>query len=172
MAASMRAQRRYLGPFYSERSPVIPVPRLADERAQPGVPGELLGTAEPGDVPELGGDRVPENPGDARRGHQERDIRVVRAGCLQVGRAPVDLGVEFVDHSETGGKRGGPWLGDRKAREQLSALRPEEVGHRHGMTEGDQGGVDPVLEGGPVAHEVEPEAGPLPLGPDGRVGQL
>jgi hypothetical protein len=39
------------------------------------------------------------------------------------------------------------------------------------VAEGDEGGVDPVLEGGPVADEVEPEAGPLPLGADGRVGQ-
>ena len=31
--------------------------------------------------------------------------------------------------------------------------------------------MDPVLEGGPVAHEVEPEAGPLALGPDRRIGQ-
>jgi len=39
------------------------------------------------------------------------------------------------------------------------------------VTEGDEGGVDPVLERAPVTHEVEPEAGPLALGADLRVGQ-
>jgi hypothetical protein len=39
------------------------------------------------------------------------------------------------------------------------------------MAEGDQGRVDPVLERRAVADEVEPEAGPLALGPGLRVGQ-
>jgi hypothetical protein len=39
------------------------------------------------------------------------------------------------------------------------------------VAEGDQGGVDPVLERGPVAHEVEPEPRPLALRPNRRIGQ-
>jgi hypothetical protein len=41
-----------------ERAPVIPAARLADDRAEPGVPRELLGRGEPADVPDLGSDRV------------------------------------------------------------------------------------------------------------------
>jgi hypothetical protein len=97
---------------------------------------------------------------------------MIGTGCLQVGRAALDLvGLELVDDPEARGKGRRPGLGDGQAREQLASLRPEEVAHRDRVAEGDEGGVDPVLEGGPVAHEVEPEAGPLPLGPNRRVGE-
>ena len=39
------------------------------------------------------------------------------------------------------------------------------------MAEGDEGGVDAVLQGRAVANEVEPEACPLALRADRRVGQ-
>ena len=47
---------------------------------------------------------------------------------------------------------------------------PEEVRDRDGMAERDERRVDAVLQGRPVAHEVEAEASPLPLGAD-RGGQ-
>ena len=48
---------------------------------------------------------------------------------------------------------------------------PEEVRDRDGMTEGDERGVDAVLQGRPVADEVETEASTLPFGPHRWVGQ-
>ena len=154
-----------------ERTAIVAAARLADDRAQPGVPGELLGGREPGDVAELGGDRVPEHPGDSGDAHEQWDIRVIGASRLQVGRAPLDLRLELVDEPQARGQGGRPGLGDGQAREQLASLRPEEVAHRDRVTERDQGGVDAVLERRPVAHEVEPEPRALALCPDGRVGQ-
>jgi len=92
-------------------------------------------------------------------------------GCLQVGRALLDLGPELVDDPQAAREGRRPGLGDGEAREELAALGPEEIAHRNRMAEGDQGGVDPVLERRPVADEVEPEARPLPLGPNRRIGQ-
>ena len=103
--------------------------------------------------------------------HEQRDVRVVGTHRPQLGLAGGDLGVELVDEAEARGERGRPGLGDRERGEELPTLRPEQVGDRDRVAEGDEGGVDPVLEGGPVADEVEPEAGPLALGPDRRVGQ-
>ena len=64
------------------------------------------------------------------------------------------------------GEVGRPGLGQRqasraaRARDCRTGRTPDRV------AEGHQGGVDPVLERGPVADQVEPEAGPLALGAD------
>ncbi len=70
----MSAPAQVLGVVLGDGSPVIPTARLADEGTQPGVPGELLGAGEPADVADLGGDRVPEHPGDPGGGHEQGDI--------------------------------------------------------------------------------------------------
>ena len=49
-----------LGPVLGQRPTDIAVARLAHDRAETGVAGELLGTGEPADVADLGGDRVGE----------------------------------------------------------------------------------------------------------------
>ena len=55
--------------------------------------------------------------------------------------------------------------------EHLTTLKPEESRHRAGLSEGHQGGMDPVLQHHPVADQVETEPGPFPLAPDGRIGE-
>jgi hypothetical protein len=57
----------------------------------------------------------------------------------------------------------------RTALATVATLVPDEVSDRHRMAEGDERGVDAVLQCRPMADEVETEAGPLPLGPDHRV---
>lgn len=69
-----------LGSVSGERSPAVSAARLADDRAQACVSGELLGRAEPGDVADLGGDRV--GPGSSRS--QVRSAEARRRG----GRRP------------------------------------------------------------------------------------
>jgi hypothetical protein len=42
---------------------------------------------------------------------------------------------------------------------ERSAADAEQVGHRAGVPEGEQGGVDAVLQRGAVADQVQPPAG-------------
>ena len=139
---------------------------------RPVYPASFFGLANRADVAQLRGDRVAQYPGDPGDGHEQGNVRVVGTLRPEVPLAGVDLRVELVDEAQARGASGGPGLGDRKAREELPAPGPEEVAHRDRVAEGDEGGVDPVLEGRPVADEVKPEARSLALGPVGRVGQL
>ena len=72
---------------------------------------------------------------------------------------------------QRGGGVGGPGLGQRQPGQQLPAAGAEQVRHRARMAEREQGGVDPVLQRGAVAHQVQPPAGPFPLGAHRRGGQ-
>ena len=38
------------------------------------------------------------------------------------------------------------------------------------MPEGDQAGVDPILQLHPMLHQMQPEPGPFPVGAHGRIG--
>ena len=59
IAASISAQRRYLGPCL-DSGPRRSCPGLVHPGAQSGVAGQLHGRGEPVDVADLGGDRVAE----------------------------------------------------------------------------------------------------------------
>src|SRR4029077_18037759 len=52
-----------------ERATAVLAARLADERAESGVPGQLLWAREPSDVADLRSDRVREHPADTGHGH-------------------------------------------------------------------------------------------------------
>jgi hypothetical protein len=65
--------------------------------------------------------------------------------------------------------RGRPGLRDGELSQPVAPGDPEQVCHGDRVAEGHARGVDAVLQGRPVAHEMEPEAGPLPLGADLRV---
>jgi hypothetical protein len=111
----------------------------------------------------------PQHRPDARHGPQQRHVGM--AGRAQRRLAAVDLGVEQVDEPQRGGHVTGPRLGQLEAGQQPPAGGAEQVRHRAGMAEGQQRGVDPVLQRGAVAHQVQPPAGPLPLGAHRRVRQ-
>ena len=63
-----------------------------------------------------------------------------------------------------GGWRGWSFSRARAAKTPLqpASRQAEEVADRAGAAEGEQGGVDTVLEGAAVVHEMEAEAGSLP----------
>ena len=96
---------------------------------------------------------------------------MVRSEAPQLRLAATDLTLEVIDHAQAGGEGRGPGLRDGEPLEQLSAALAEEVGHGHRMAEGDERGVDAVLERDPMTDQVEPEAGPLTGSADRRVGQ-
>ena len=100
---------------------------------------------------------------------------MVGTGSPQVPFDAGDLCVQLVDEPERRLDVAPPRLGELQTIEQLAAAHAEEVGHRTGMAEGHEAGVDPVLERRAVLHEVQAEAGPLSIGahrgtrqPDGR----
>jgi hypothetical protein len=113
----------------------------------------------------------PQHRSDPRHGPQQRHVGMVGAGRAQRRRAAVDLLVEAVDQPQRGRDITGPRLGQRQAGQQPPAGGAEQVRHRAGMAEGQQGGVDPVRQRGAVTHQVQPPAGPLPLGAHRRVRQ-
>ena len=90
----------------------------------------------------------------------------------QIPLARLDPLLGLPDELEALGEDRVPGLGDRQLREVRPAGLPEQVPHRDRVAVGDQGGVDPVLEGGPVADQVLAEATDLPGAPGRDVGQL
>src|ERR1035437_910185 len=62
-----------------ERPTDIAVARLAHDRTQPGVSGELLGAREAGDVADLGGNGVGQKRTHARNGQEQWYVGVVGA---------------------------------------------------------------------------------------------
>lgn len=89
---------------------------------------------------------------------------MVGAEAGELDLAAADLGLERIEADEAPLERRGPGLGQLERREQLPSPDPEEVRHRDRVAEGDERGVDPVLDGGAVACESEPMAGTLALG--------
>jgi hypothetical protein len=83
----------------------------------------------------------------------------------------VDLAVEVVDQMRAGVDGAAPRLRDVEAVQQLAAGDTEEVGDRAGVAEGNQRGVDAVLEHRAVLDQVHPRARLLALAPDPWVGQ-
>jgi hypothetical protein len=81
---------------------------------------------------------------------EEWDRGVVGAESAEVALTGVDLRPQLIDHPQARGKRLRPRLRRGKPGEQLAAGHPEQVRDRHWVTEGHQGRVDPVLQGGPV----------------------
>jgi hypothetical protein len=73
--------------------------------------------------------------------------------------------------SRPGVDRRTPWRRDLETVPQLAAGDTEQVGDRAGVPEGDQRGVDAVLEHRAMLDQVQPEASQLALAPDRRVGQ-
>jgi hypothetical protein len=96
---------------------------------------------------------------------------VVGAPALELDGQPGDLHLQVVDQLEAGVDVPTPRVGDRQAIEQIAAGMAEQIRHRTRVPEGDQRGVDAVLQRGAVADQVEPEPGQLALAPDARVGQ-
>jgi hypothetical protein len=96
---------------------------------------------------------------------------VVGAEPAQLRLAAGDLLVELVDQAQARRDGARPRLGQLHAGEQLPAADAEQVGDGAGLAVREQGRVHALLQAGAVADEMEPEAGPLPLRPHGRVGQ-
>ena len=81
------------------------------------------------------------------------------------------LSVQGVDERDAGGDVALPGLGQGESPQVLASPRSEQVAHRTGMAEGQQGGVDAGLQARALAHQVQAKAGPLALGAHERVGQ-
>jgi hypothetical protein len=96
---------------------------------------------------------------------------VVGALAFELNGQPGDLQLEVVDQRQADVDVASPRIGDGEPVEQLAAGVPERVGDRARMAEGDQRGVDAVLQRRAMADEVQPEAGRLALAAKGRVGQ-
>ena len=154
-----------VGAVLAQRAAAIAVAGLLDLRGQPGVPDQLGGGGEAGDVTDLGGDREGEDPGDAGAGDQPWHVAVVGAEAAQLALAGVDLLVERVDQGEAGRRRRAPGLRQGQPLEQPPAADAEQVAARGGDAMGDQDRVDAVLERGPMPDQVEAEAGALALPP-------
>src|SRR6266545_2190099 len=73
-----------VGPVLAQRPAAVALAGLVDLGAEAGVADQLARCREAGDVADLGGDREPEDPGDARAGHQQRDVVVVGAQLAQL----------------------------------------------------------------------------------------
>ena len=82
----------------------------------------------------------------------------------QLGLAGGDLLVEVLDETQARRRGGEPGLRQIEASEELLSAHAEEVGDRTRESMRNQGGVDAVLEGRAVTHQVEAETGPLALG--------
>jgi hypothetical protein len=96
---------------------------------------------------------------------------VVGAQPAQLPFAPVDLDVQVVDQAHRGGGGPRPRLRQLQPVQQLPPARAEQVSGRARPPEGQQRGVNSVLQRGPVPDQVQPEAGPLPLRTHPRGGQ-
>ena len=96
---------------------------------------------------------------------------MVGAHAPQLGLAGRDLAIERIDKPQAGGERGRPGFRDRQRGEELAASHAEQVGDGDRVPKGDEDRVDAVLQGRPVAHQVQAEASPLPLRADRGVGQ-
>jgi hypothetical protein len=94
----------------------------------------------------------------------------VGAEPAQVVLAGVDLGFQVVDQRQRGGHVASPRRGQVKAGKQRPTVSAEQVTDWAGMPKRQHSRVDAVLQAGAVAHQVQPEAGPLPLGAHPRVG--
>src|SRR6266508_3177100 len=160
-----------VGSVFAQRAAPVASARLLDAWAEAGVAGELAGRREAVDVADLGGDREGEDPADPGAGQQQRDVSVVGAERSQLALAAVDLLVEGVDQGERGGQRRGPRLWQLQPLEQPAAAGAEEVAARVGHAVLEEDRVDAVFERASVLDQVQPEARPLTLGPDRRVGQ-
>jgi len=147
-----------------ERPAPIGAAGLIDTRTQAGVAAQLLRRGEALDVADLGGDRVAEHPGDAGHAHEQRHVAVLGAERSQLAVDPRDLAVELVDHRDGGQHPAVPGLGKVKAPEQLSPPATEQVTDRAAVPEGQQLGVDAVLERAALVHQEQPPASPLALG--------
>ena len=162
MAASMSAQRRYLGPFLGERAAAVLAAGLVDARAQAGVAAasRATRTGRCRRSRRRSCSRAPRrsrgrSSAAGRRGGRRRGARSSRS------ISAISL-VELVDHAERGEHVAAPRLGELEAREQLAPCAPNrsETGQ---AAEREQLRVDAVLERAAVAHEVQPPAGPLAL---------
>jgi hypothetical protein len=88
---------------------------------------------------------------------------VVGALALELDRQPRDLQLEVVDELQADVDVASPRVGDGEALEQLAAGMPEQIRDRARVTEGDQRGVDAVLQRGAVANQVQPKARVCPM---------
>src|SRR5919201_4790123 len=145
--------------------------RLLDPGAEAGVAGQLARAREALDLADLGGDREREDPADPGDREQERDVSVVGAERAQLALAAVDLVVELVDQAQARLQRSCPRLGQRQPLEQPPAAGAEQVAARVGDAVLEEERVHPVLQRASVLDQMQPEARPLPLTPDRRVGQ-
>jgi hypothetical protein len=84
---------------------------------------------------------------------------------------PGDLQLEVVDQPQADLDVASPRVGDGQAVQQLAAGVTEEVGDRARVAEGDQRGVDAVLQRRAVPDQVQPKARRLALAANRRVGQ-
>jgi hypothetical protein len=65
--------------------------------------------------------------------------------------------VQVVDEGQGRGDVADPRLSQRQSSKQLTAAGAEQVADWARLAEGQQGGVDAVLERGPVADQMQPE---------------
>jgi len=86
-----------LRPVLAQRPAMIAAAGLGDPGAQPRVANQLLGGGEPGDLPDLCGDGVPQHPGDAGGPSS--------AGAHRGGRRPADASRAHSRRSAPPGRR-------------------------------------------------------------------
>jgi hypothetical protein len=89
---------------------------------------------------------------------------VLDAQRPQLGVDAGDLAVQVVDHRDCRQDPGPPRLWEIQAREPLAAAAAEEVGYRAAVPEGQQLGMNAVLQRAALADQEQPKAGPLTLG--------
>ena len=96
-----------------------------------------------------------------------------RRSAPQVGLAAIDHLIELVDEAQARGEGGRPGLRDGQGGEQLAPGGPEQVGHRRRVAEGDEDGVDAVLQGrfGGAPGGAGTLPAPAPRAPRGRAAR-
>jgi hypothetical protein len=108
------------------------------------------------------------NPGGA---DQQRDVAVLGALAPELHGQRGDLQLEVIDEPQADLDVPAPRIGDLQTVQQLAAGVPEQIRDRARVPEGDQRGVDAVLQRRAVPDQVQPEARQLALAADARVGQ-
>jgi hypothetical protein len=96
---------------------------------------------------------------------------VIGAVALELHGQPGDLQLEVVDELQADVDVAAPRIRDGEPVEQLAAGVAEQIGDRARVPEGDQRGVDAVLERRAMPDQMQPVAGQLALAADRRVRQ-
>jgi hypothetical protein len=96
---------------------------------------------------------------------------MIGAGASQLAGDRRDLVLDLIDQVKAGANVSPPGVGELEAIERVAALDPEQIAHRAGHPEVDQGRVDAVLERRAMLDQVQAKAGQLTSAADPGVGE-